>query len=314
VVNDLRPKSERLWARAILIVLVGILVTGVLAAVGPAGVLAQSATHVDEGDIQASNPATIGTTGVTESEFSDSCEHPPSSQGTDGWVFKLPADVVLPAPAKVTGSSTAPYDLNAYFYTAECVYMEGENDLNMATAAADEEGTISEGAAYVVVNAAIGAEIHVVLCAGDLSGCPAPDASPTPTATAEPSAAPSGAPSPSPSESEGNTERHPRTIGLRFSHRDGRLAASGRVRVVDDYQECRDNVPVKLQVRRDRWVTLRSGKTDSDGRYRFLVKDRERTFRAKARPVSRPADGVDHVCEVAMRVKTHDHGGRTAPP
>lgn len=101
---------------------------------------------VVRGEIEFGHPGT-SQMGLAESEyFANGCEGAPSFQGFDGWVFDLPANVRgKPMTLKGTGSG---YDLDAHFYDADCFPLDYTD---MATAEADEEGTVPEDAAHVVV-------------------------------------------------------------------------------------------------------------------------------------------------------------------
>ena len=277
------------------------------------GLRAQGATFVAEGDIDTSNPGSKTIGGATESDFASDCSYPPDSQGFDGWVFELPSDLALPAAATVTGESAAPYDLDSYFYTADCTLLDGDGDFNMATLSHDEEGTISATTRYVVVDAAAGANIHVVLCAGDLTGCgTSPSASTSATPDTSPSASSSATSDASPSPSSSPTDdpgvaHHPRSVRLRLSHARGNLRAKGRVRVTDGHEACHGNVPVALERRSNgKWVRLRVTQTNGEGGYRVRFKDRAGRYRAKALRYAHETAPHD-VCEPATITKRHRH-------
>lgn len=134
-------------------------------------------SYADEGDIAGSNPFSSQVGGVTENDLAVNCEYPPESQGVDGWVFQLPDGFVVPAPFTVTGTSDAAYDLDVFFYDAECAFLSGTG---VATENPDESGEVPGEAKYIVVDQFIGANTHVVLCVGDPDGCLAPTGSPPP--------------------------------------------------------------------------------------------------------------------------------------
>ena len=137
------------------------------------------------GKISGSNPAIkLGQPGFTEADFAAECKFPPSSQGVDGWVFRLSDSLSGSATAAVTGGSRADYDLDAYFYTLDCTRLAAAS---MATASPDESGNVPPSARYLMVSAASGAVIDVYLDVRDAatpSPTPAPTLAPSPTATA----------------------------------------------------------------------------------------------------------------------------------
>jgi hypothetical protein len=97
--------------------------------------------------------------------------------------------------------------------------------------------------------------------------------SPTPNTTTTPSPGPSGEPS---------VERHARTITLKLS---GRLDASGRVEVRDDFDRCRARVPVAVQRRRGgKWTPVKTTTTNGRGLYDVHLPNAPGTYRAKATP------------------------------
>ena len=106
---------------------------------------------------------------------------------------------------------------------------------------------------------------------------------------------------PSPTNNAGNAppeqegEKHRRSISLRLSNGG---EASGRVKVKDNFDRCRARVPVKIQRKANYgWKTIKSTRTDGNGRYQAGVGARPGRYRAKAKPVSR-AGG--HDCLVAV--------------
>ncbi len=139
-------------------------------------------SYFAEGDIVGSNPFSSDVSGITEAEFVRTCSYPPESQGADGWVFQLPEGFVVPAPFTVKGTSAGPYDLDVFFYNAACGFISG-----IATSSPDESGTVPAQTAYIVVDQFIGADTHVVLCAGDPAGCvPGASSSSGPPPSSEP--------------------------------------------------------------------------------------------------------------------------------
>lgn len=118
----------------------------------------------DTGTISAGTPVGDNTDGgVTGVDFANSCVMPPASQGTDGWVTELPdsfGDGVH--TVKVSGASAAPWDLDVYFYAADCAVTG-----SAASSAADESGTIPSGTKYVLSHLWSGANVEVSVLAED---------------------------------------------------------------------------------------------------------------------------------------------------
>lgn len=118
----------------------------------------------DTGTIAFGTPVGDNTDGgVTGADFASSCVMPPSTQGSDGWVTELPSsfgDGVH--TVKVTGASAAPWDLDVYFYAADCS-LTG----TAASSAADESGTIPSGTRYVLSHLWSGANVDVTVLAED---------------------------------------------------------------------------------------------------------------------------------------------------
>lgn len=146
-------------------------------------------TFTAEGDIIVSNPSASITGGVTEDEFAITCNPAPETQGLDGYVFQLPDSFVWGRNrAAVSGSNALDfYDLDLAFYSAECKYLGAS-----ATEAADEVSDLPDGTKFVVVNAFLGNDTHVVLKVTTTE--PAPTTSPT--TTASPTVSPTTPPSP----------------------------------------------------------------------------------------------------------------------
>ncbi|MGH8969702.1 MAG: M36 family metallopeptidase, partial [Actinomycetes bacterium] len=117
----------------------------------------------DEGTIAAGNPGSDSASGVTMADFESTCIAPPASQGADGWVTTLPdsfGDGVHKVSVK--GDSAAPYDIDLYFYDADCARTG-----DAASSAADESGTLPSGTKYVVTQLWLGAGVPFTLTATD---------------------------------------------------------------------------------------------------------------------------------------------------
>lgn len=109
------------------------------------------------------NPAsdTLGG-GVTGLEFQSTCQMPPASQGVDGWVTELPDSFGDGAHKVSTTGSAILYDLDLYFYNADCDLIGAA-----ASAAPDESGALPSGTKYVITNNWVGAGVEVNLTAVD---------------------------------------------------------------------------------------------------------------------------------------------------
>lgn len=117
----------------------------------------------DEGTLVAGNPGSAAVTGVTMADFEQNCTAPPSSQGADGWVTELPesfGDGVH--TVQTEGESAAPYDMDLYFYDADC-----ERTGSATSPAGDEGGTIPSGTRYVLTQLWSGADVSFTLTAKD---------------------------------------------------------------------------------------------------------------------------------------------------
>ncbi|HEX6249654.1 MAG TPA: M36 family metallopeptidase, partial [Nocardioidaceae bacterium] len=113
--------------------------------------------------IAGGNPgADTVTGGVTGSDFSATCQMPPASQGVDGWVSELPDSFGDGAHKVSTSGSGALYDLDLYFYDADCALVG-----SAASSAADEAGALPSGTKYVLTNNWAGGGVEVTLTAVD---------------------------------------------------------------------------------------------------------------------------------------------------
>jgi hypothetical protein len=113
--------------------------------------------------IAGSNPGGDSTDGgVVGTDFASSCTMPPASQGTDGWVSQLPESFGDGAHKVTTQGSGPTYDLDLYFFNADCELIG-----TAASAAADESGSLPSGTAYVLTSNWAGAATEVTLTAVD---------------------------------------------------------------------------------------------------------------------------------------------------
>ncbi len=113
--------------------------------------------------IAGGNPAadTLGG-GVTGLDFESTCQMPPASQGVDGWVTEVPDSFGDGAHKVSTTGSGALYDLDLYFYNADCELIG-----DAASGAADESGALPSGTKYMVTNNWVGGGVEVDLTAVD---------------------------------------------------------------------------------------------------------------------------------------------------
>jgi len=111
----------------------------------------------EEVTIAVAHPVFYGNSGevnnVTAQEFENTCAEP-ASQGLDAWVFEVPApyqklDAAVDAIGKSSGA--AGYDLDMFFYDAECAIL-------MASQAegTDEAGYLPKGTTWVLVHNYLG--------------------------------------------------------------------------------------------------------------------------------------------------------------
>jgi extracellular elastinolytic metalloproteinase len=100
--------------------------------------------------------------GVVGTELAGSCTMPPASQGSDGWVSELPASFGDGAHKVTTTGSGALYDLDLYFFDADCALIG-----DAASSASDESGALPSGTRYVVTSNWVGGAVDVQLEAVD---------------------------------------------------------------------------------------------------------------------------------------------------
>ena len=125
--------------------------------------------------------------GLTGTRWELGCPTMPPNQGEDGWVFTLPEGFPVPGTTStVTGSSAAAYDLDLYFYGADCTFLD-----SAATVAADESMATPDATKYVLVHAFSGSNNTATLTVASGGG-----ATPTPTITPTPTSSPTAGPAP----------------------------------------------------------------------------------------------------------------------
>jgi len=107
---------------------------------------------------------------------------------------------------------------------------------------------------------------------------------------------------------------HERRISMRFTDGTGKnnngLVVFGRVRVLDDFTACYQQVPVNIQRRvNGRWVTKKSTDTNRRGRYAVEIFDQASKYRAIAVRHAFIDEDVNekHICQRAVKAKRHRH-------
>lgn len=142
--------------RAIVVALIACLAASAFAAPAVAGKKKKPAKFSTEGAFDIGNPADyMANAGLVRNELQLTCAIP-ASQGTDGFVFELPAALQkVDSEASLTGQdATGGPDMDMYFYDEACA-ATGE----VATPELDEYGIVPAGTKYVVVSAWMGADI-----------------------------------------------------------------------------------------------------------------------------------------------------------
>lgn len=104
------------------------------------------------GTIHASHPLTYEVdTGVTRTDFEDSCDYSPRTQGVDGWVQEVPAKHADGTHTLTASGDTAgldEYDIDLWFYGANCAPVGSSTEVGT-----DEIAEIPEGTKYVLASA-----------------------------------------------------------------------------------------------------------------------------------------------------------------
>jgi hypothetical protein len=89
-----------------------------------------------------------GGIGATRADFESNCEYSPRTNGVDGWVTAIPADLAdgtqeIKVDART--NTTGAWDVDLYYYDASCGLIEADEDESTY-----ETGTIPQGAKYVM--------------------------------------------------------------------------------------------------------------------------------------------------------------------
>ncbi|MEA2451988.1 MAG: extracellular elastinolytic metalloproteinase [Actinomycetota bacterium] len=121
-------------------------------------------TFEASGSFVLGSPLGLNDATITGNEFTNTCAIP-ASQGVDGFVVELSDEISkVTSAVQVSGSdSTGIYDLDMYFYTADC-----SSTGSASTEAADELGAFPAGTKYVLVNAFFGAQVEFTLKATEV--------------------------------------------------------------------------------------------------------------------------------------------------
>ena len=144
------------------------LIVGLLGAVSAAPAIAKKKkkpiTFEASGAFAVGHPASFFEVSITGSELTNTCAIP-ASQGTDGYVVELSEEISkVAANVSVSGGdATGTYDLDMYFFNADCSPMGAAS-----TAESNEVGAIGPGTKYILVNSFMGAEITFDLVATEI--------------------------------------------------------------------------------------------------------------------------------------------------
>ena len=148
-----------------------VLVLGLLATFSAAPALAKKKkkakppiTFEASGSFAIANPASLEGASITGNEFVETCAIP-VSQGLDGYVVELSDEIskVLAAVQVSGGDATGIYDLDMYFFSADCAALGAAS-----TADSDEAGAFPAGTKYVLVNAFWGVQVEFELTATEM--------------------------------------------------------------------------------------------------------------------------------------------------
>lgn len=121
-------------------------------------------TFEASGAFAIGHPVSIFEASITGTELTNTCAIP-LSQGTDGYVVELSEEISqVPATVAVSGGdATGLYDLDLYFFNADCAPVGMSS-----TAEPNEFGAFGAGTKYVLVSAFLGANITFDLVATEV--------------------------------------------------------------------------------------------------------------------------------------------------
>jgi hypothetical protein len=126
--------------------------TGANIAVSLTATLPATTTYYDEGAVLRN-----ATTGVsaTDTEFSLTCAAPPASQGTDAWVFPIPASAAGSTVTIANVPTAQLHDFQASVYDSSCGFLRTLDDATSS----DLSFTAGSADAYVSVWSTTGANL-----------------------------------------------------------------------------------------------------------------------------------------------------------
>lgn len=135
------------------LIVAGLVVALVAAALGPASAGKKGKKKKgpkrwvsEEVDLAMGHPVTlIAGAGLVRTPFEAQCAIPPT-QGSDGYVFEVPAEYQKIAATVLSFGLSGDYDLDLFIYDESCA-LRGQFDSETA----DEVGFIGPGAAYILV-------------------------------------------------------------------------------------------------------------------------------------------------------------------
>jgi hypothetical protein len=126
--------------------------TGANIAVSLTAALPTTTTYYDEGAILRN--ATTGVS-VTDTEFSLTCAAPPLSQGTDAWVFPIPASAAGSTVTIANVPTAQLHDFQASVYDSDCGFLRTLDDASSS----ELSFTAGSADAYVSVWSTSGANL-----------------------------------------------------------------------------------------------------------------------------------------------------------
>ena len=134
----------------------------------PALPSAAAEPYTATGSLLAASPGSP----ATDLEFIATCPEMPSLQGTDAYVFALPADLAVTGAPVAVKASPAGYNLSAFVYNADCTY----DRLESPTPATDLAFALAEDDRFVsVYTTTLPSPVTLTLTLGDDDGGTNPD-------------------------------------------------------------------------------------------------------------------------------------------
>ncbi|HVF19468.1 MAG TPA: S8 family serine peptidase, partial [Mycobacteriales bacterium] len=190
--TGIRPLTRILAAAAT----TALVATGAVIAAAPSSA---EGPYVAEGSVKRATPGL----GATDAEFSTTCPAMPASQGEDGWIFELPAQVSLKdTVVRIGGPST--HTIRAYVYDDDCTFTSRVDEDSSTAYALTLGGTERFFSVYTTTVSTM-TSVPITLTAGPAGSGGTSSPSPTATASASPTATASASPSAAPTS--GTTTR-----------------------------------------------------------------------------------------------------------